>query len=295
MYLIRPMPTIYLATCKAYPELGAGDQILEKAFKDRGFRVEVRTWQNCEPAKGDHVFLRQTWDYWHHLDEFRLWIRSLDASSITLWNSSRVIEWNLDKCYLLELEARHGAKLPETHWCSDLKKVEKLLSGAKGSWVLKPSVSADADRTRVVDSDRKREALKLAEEILSLGRTVLMQEFLQEVQTEGEYSVVRIGGTNSHVIRKKPQKGDFRVQPNHGGVSERVIPAPDGLLESVNRVMESVEKKLGSLLYARADLLRVRGEWKWMELELIEPNHFFELAPEAAAGFVKAWEGMCTE
>jgi len=45
-------------------------------------------------------------------------------------------------------------------------------------------------------------------------------------------------------------------------------------------------------LYARVDLVRCKGEWALMELELIEPSLYFNLSPSSPQKFVDAFLAM---
>ena len=50
------------------------------------------------------VVIRSTWDYHAHLEQFSDWARRV-AEVTALWNPPQLIEWNVDKRYLLELAA----------------------------------------------------------------------------------------------------------------------------------------------------------------------------------------------
>ena len=54
---------------------------------------------------------------------------------------------------------------------------------------------------------------------------VMVQPFVPEVLAEGEWSLVFLGGRFSHAVRKRPRGGDFRVQSEHGGLTESAVPA----------------------------------------------------------------------
>ena len=47
---------------------------------------------------------------------------------------------------------------------------------------------------------------------------VLVQLFMPQVQTEGEYSFIFIGGRYSHTVLKRPQPHEFRVNGKFGGI-----------------------------------------------------------------------------
>jgi hypothetical protein len=101
------------------------------------------------------------------------------------------------------------------------------------------------------------------------------------IETDGEVSVVVIGGAVTHAIAERPASGEWRVQSEFGGSIDRVSAAPQ-----YERAVADVLAALDSApAYARVDLVPIEGELHLMELELIEPELFFESAPEAADRF----------
>ncbi len=56
------------------------------------------------------------------------------------------------------------------------------------------------------------------------GGDVLVQPYLSSVETDGETSVILLGGQVSHGVRKLPAQGEFRVHEHRGGSYELVDP-----------------------------------------------------------------------
>ena len=48
---------------------------------------------------------------------------------------------------------------------------------------------------------------------------VMVQPFVEEIRSRGEWSLVFIDGTFTHAALKRPSAGEFRVQPRFGGSS----------------------------------------------------------------------------
>ena len=90
--------------------------------------------------------------------------------------------------------------------------------------------------------------------------------------------MVVIGGEITHAVLKRPAVGDWRVQSDFGGSAARV-PVTAECERAVASVLGAVD---GAPTYARVDLVAIDGELHLMELELIEPELFFRVAPEAA-------------
>ena len=118
----------------------------------------------------------------------------------------------------------------------------------------------------------------------------LVQEYLPEIESGGEWSFVHLGGEFSHAVRKRPIRGDFRVQEQFGGRAEAELPAPD-LVRQAGRAIAAIDSPW---LYARVDAVERAGLLMLMELELVEPSLFLSSAPDAARRFADAIEKMLT-
>jgi hypothetical protein len=105
------------------------------------------------------------------------------------------------------------------------------------------------------------------------------------VESEGEWSFVFLAGSFSHALRKVAPPGDFLVQEEHGGtVHPEPAPAP-GLVEQASAILELVP---GPLLYARVDGVVAGDRLLLMELELVEPELFFDAGPGSARRLARA-------
>ncbi len=150
--------------------------------------------------------------------------------------------------------------------------------------VIKPVISASAHQTYTVDaSDLKNGQAKL-DDLLTKGG-VIVQSFMDEVQTKGEWSLIFFDKKYSHVAIKRPKQDDFRVQREHGGSAEAAIASP-ALISQAQAVLDKVESRL---LYARVDGIERNGLFFLMELELIEPFLFFGYDADAPGRFAHAF------
>jgi hypothetical protein len=105
------------------------------------------------------------------------------------------------------------------------------------------------------------------------SRECMIQPFMQSVVDEGEYSLIYFDSVLSHTILKTVEKGDFRVQEEHGGGVTPIINPNEELLKTAEKVMSTLPEKP---LYARVDLVRTpQNSFALMELELIEPSLYF--------------------
>ncbi len=101
------MPRIALVTTDV-PELLAHEFDLEPLlaeFARRSIRAEAPVWHDptVDWERFDLIVMRSPWDYPQRIAEFLAWLDSLPASRVL--NPPALIRWNLDKRYLLDLEA----------------------------------------------------------------------------------------------------------------------------------------------------------------------------------------------
>jgi glutathione synthase/RimK-type ligase-like ATP-grasp enzyme len=268
-----------LVTWRGLPELAKDDRLLAAALRERGAAVEACVWDDAAVSwtAFDAVVLRSTWDYHLRVDEFHAWLDAMERGGVPLWNPSALVRANLHKSYLLDLAKRGIATVPTELLVRGETRTAREVMRARG-WeraVVKPAVSATAYQTVVLDadSDADRDAQ---------SADLLVQPFLEEIATAGEWSFVFLGQDFSHAVLKRPRSGDFRVQNDFGGSAERQVP-PAPLLADAQRVVSAITPPW---LYARVDGISHDGRLVLMELELTEPSLFLD--ETAAARFAQA-------
>lgn len=277
---------VALVTCGAIRELTDDDKPLLGELWRLGIRAEPAIWD--DPAvdwkRFDAAVIRSTWDYHLSHAAFAAWLIRLEALGVALWNPPAVIRANADKSYLRELEAA-GVMTPPTAWLKHgaSESLDALLK-ARG-WtdaVVKPVISAGAYRTHRVALGRKGGQAAL-DEVLAHS-AAMVQPFLPEIVSEGEWSFIFLGGEFSHAVLKTPAHGDFRVQEEHGGKTDRRVPPPALLAQARDAVIAGPRP----CLYARVDGVRRGGDLLVVELELIEPSLYLSYAPGAATKLAAA-------
>jgi len=281
------MKKIAFATCERYPDLTEDDRLVTEPLRQRGIEVIPLIWgSGLAPSRNPGgIVIRSCWDYHYKPQQFLRWIRQTEEQGAALWNPARVIEWNLNKIYLRDLK-RQGVATPETVWLergtrADLQTVLEERGWRKA--VVKPLISATAFRTWVTSPETASGEQSAFAEVLSESGA-MAQQFVEEVQTRGEWSFMFFGGEYSHAVLKKPKAGDFRVQEEYGGYAESVTPAAP-LIEQAQRILALIPDRL---LFARIDAVEVDGGLWLMELELIEPFLFLNCDPLAPQRFAEA-------
>jgi glutathione synthase/RimK-type ligase-like ATP-grasp enzyme len=272
--------TVVFATCDHQPLIAPDDRPLADALAARGIDVVPIPWTELDPyavVGAPPILLRSTWDYHRTPTAFRAWLDALEDSGRATWNPPAIAGGNIDKIYLTDLEAA-GIAIPKTRWLESIgpQSIEEILRDER--WdraVLKPRIAATAYGTFLVER-----GTSLSDDDLGPARAsgALLQEMIPEVVDRGEISIVYAGGSFSHAVLKRAKDGEFRVQQDFGGRVEPVTPAPE-LIAFADRVMTRVPS---GCLYARVDVVETSRGPLLMELELIEPELYFLIVPDAA-------------
>jgi glutathione synthase/RimK-type ligase-like ATP-grasp enzyme len=217
--------------------------------------------------------------------EFRAWLDRLDAARLPVWNAPSLVLWNSHKGYLLDLAQRGVATIPTVVVPRGNGAGVEAIAAAEGwsRFVLKPAISASGFETHALSAPLDTAARAIVERVTAISDT-LIQPLADEVARDGELSFTFIDGAFSHATIKRAAAGEFRVQTEHGG-SVAPVDAPGEYGEQAARVLRVLPEMP---LYARVDGI-VRGSaFLLMELELIEPNLFFEHGPGSADQFARA-------
>lgn len=259
------------------------DRSVVSVLAARRIEVVPVVWTEPVPPNLDALVLRSTWDYHLRLPEFLAWVDAAEASPIPLLNPPSTIRWNVDKKYLLEVEARGVPVVPTRHAARGSGVQLPSLLGAAG-WteaVVKPSVSGGAFETWRAGTG-EADAARFARQVETMD--CLVQPFVPELLSEGEWSLLFFGGRYSHAVLKRPERGDFRVQEEFGGVAAPAE-ASSAIIEAASRALEASGQ---DMLYARVDGVVRGGRLEVMELELLEPSLFLESSPGGAERFADA-------
>lgn len=274
------------ATSSAIPTIHSDDVGLASALRQLGVETTACIWN--DPAVDwnsyDAVLMRTTWDYFKLYPDFLLWLDRLDKLSVPTINNSRLLRWNTDKRYLPEL-AKQGVEIIPTQIVSH-RELAGALEAARGSEVVvKPTVSGAAWHTVRGRAGNDDFGAKVA--ALPTSLTYMLQPFMPEIMSEGEWSLIFFEGWYSHAVIKRPAAGDYRVQSDWGGKSA-CAEADAAMRAAAERVLTGAAA-IGHIdhSYARIDGVMSGGRFMLMELEMSEPSLHFDACPEAAQLFAR--------
>ena len=286
-----PEMKIAVATSSDHPNLIADERSFVRALAGRGIEPVPAVWDDptVDWASFRACLIRNTWDYTRKYDAFVEWIRRLGERTCVL-NPAPVVLWNSHKSYLQDL-ASDGVAVPPLELVPRGAAAELRDVIARRPWescVIKPAVGAGARRTNVFHVKQVSQA-EAAESFLreSVQQSdTLVQQFVPEVASQGELSLIYFDREFSHAVCKTPKTGDFRCQEKYGGALTAIHPS-NSLIAWGRAVCAAVERRFAlrsRLLFARVDLIeRNAGGPELIELELIEPELFLRTAPTAGA------------
>jgi glutathione synthase/RimK-type ligase-like ATP-grasp enzyme len=272
---------VVLATSAALPGLSADDRLLLDVLVRAGVETEPAVWEDphYDWASARLCVIRSTWDYAYRLDQFVSWARKV-GSRTTLLNPAHVVEWNTHKCYLLDLEQRGVPVVPtEVLQSGSASRLAEVLDRRGWREVI---VKAAVAQTGLYLKHFKAASLDAGQAHLDRllpHEDMLVQPYLPAVSSSGEVSLVYVDGALTHAVRKLSADGDVRVHHEFGGTVVRDAPSEEECAVAA-QTFDAVNE---SLLYGRVDLVADEtGRPVVMELELVEPDLFFRVAPDSA-------------
>ncbi|MES2119608.1 MAG: hypothetical protein V4513_03405 [Pseudomonadota bacterium] len=252
-----------------------------EALREAGASVEAVRWTSDEELTGYDLVLPLV--AWGYHKEYPRWLAQLERweqAGLRIVNPVPVLRWNGDKAYLAELGEKGIDTVPTLAFdaLSDEHLADAREQFGTSELVVKPAISASAFGTH-----RLGAADRLPEEVR--GWRMLVQPWLGNIISSGEYSLIFFDGAFSHCVSKVPRPGEFRVQPEWGGIIRRADP-PEG---SIDLALAALAAAPARTTYARVDLVVGNdGELLVIELELIEPALFMAEAPDSHPRFAAA-------
>lgn len=290
------MTDITILTCQKYFKpavIAAYEQnilderkLIIKALEDKGLNVHCTTWDDPDYdwSQTRAIVFRTIWDYFERYEEFSAWLE-IAKTKTQLINSYDLIQWNIDKHYLIDLEKK-GVRIVPTAYVDkgSYRSIEEVC--LERDWqdvVIKPAIAGGAFHTHKVMEFERADYEELFENLVA-DRDMLVQPFIATIATKGEASLMVFNGRYTHAILKKAKKGDYRVQDDWGGSVHPYEPTQDEI--------DFAEKCFSACstmpAYGRADILwDTDGNLFLGELEIIEPELWIRNYPESAARFAE--------
>jgi len=270
------------------------DLVLLNYLKGRNLDITMEIWTDTNVDWGtyDLAILKSPWDYFDKISQFYAWLEKLEELNVRLLNPVKTVEWNSDKHYLREIAGAGLAVTPTLYFEKGAKPdlAESFEELGSDTLIVKPCVSGGSKNTIKIVRNDYQSSTELIHRFLE-EESYMVQPFLKEIETNGEWSFLFFNGKFSHSLLKKAKPGDFRVQHYLGGTIH-----PEGAPEHLLRAAEEYVKRFAKgCLYARVDGLEINGTFTLMELELIEPFLFMFTNPGSYENYYQALEEMMME
>lgn len=277
---------VVLATCLAWPDLLDSDLMLRHALERRGHSVAVAPWNGpiAPFLEGDITVLRACWDYHEDPATFLGWLDVLQDRGVVIRNTPEMVRWNFDKSYLIAL-ADAGLRVPRTILVDprDPASIQAALDSQ--GWeeaILKPISGQSGFNVKKIQRSRP----DLWDGAAIRTDRALVQEFQSDIGILGETTLTFFDGGFSHAVRRVIADGEWRANSQYGARVEPVVVAPD----IISQAQTALAAMPGKPVYARVDGLIRGDELTVMEVELIEPGLYLNLAPGADDRFAEAIE-----
>ncbi|PNQ72610.1 hypothetical protein C1T31_10690 [Hanstruepera neustonica] len=257
------------------------DFLVQEALNKLGLNTLRLAWDDAtfDWSSTTAVLFRTTWDYFDRFAEFSKWLEKISRVT-TLFNSEKLIRWNIDKHYLLDLK-KHGVHIAETHFIEKGSHMSLIDIHKSLGWqetVLKPCISGAARHTYKLNMDNLNNYENIYSELIS-EESMMLQPFQHHIVAQGEVSMMVFNGQFTHAVLKKAKAGDFRVQDDFGGSVHCYEPTNDEILFAENTIKACPQLPI----YARVDIFTDNdGNTALSELELIEPELWFRRYPDSA-------------
>ena len=277
------MPRIMIATSAAYPDLSPADQLYRAALERRGARSKlvfgatpVRGFATpilslsaahgtttvispaIVPGSTPSSRLARRWQTRSHLCG-GIWTRPISTSSPP-------------RGFLF----RRNASCPVIS-----KQRAELWRRSVGSRQSRSPASARAGTVSLSVTAATLDTIWAELATAVSPHKLVLQEYVSEIQAEGQISYVFLGGRFVHAVRFRPRAGEFRINSKFEPQREVVSPQESDI-EDATRVIAALPV---SPVYARIDMVRRKGRQLLLEAEVNEPGLLFQYVPAGADTF----------
>ncbi len=240
------------------------DLILQKYLLKNGIATKIIAWEKDIPLT-PYTLVRSIWGYQKQYEDFNNYLQMIHKFT-ELINSYEIIIANIDKQKEFEILDKYAIPHIKTTFYKDLTTLKPHL---KNNLVVKPIISASGNHTHLI-KDNQEEILN---DLTNVSCGFMLQEFIPEIK-DGEYSIIVFGNQISHAVIRYP------------GILSTAKKTEYIPLEQLDNQLISLVKQITSIpefqnnAYMRIDTVKTNNQYLVMEIELTEPQLFFEWLPD---------------
>lgn len=205
----------------------------------------------------------------------------------------------LDKHYLRDL-AQLGASTIPTQYIEKNSSISlKKIFLEKGSFIAKPCISAAGFGLYHITTLEEADQYQLEIEQKIKTDAYMIQDFIPEIKTKGEWSLIYFNGKYSHAIQKKPANHSIFVHAERGGTLS-FLKASEDIIQFGNKMHKALQPAFALatrqkcdknfILYLRIDIIETRNGPLLIECEGVEPELFFRARKGSEIDFCDAIE-----
>ena len=298
LHIENAMKKIALITSASSLAIDFDMPLLIPAFRSIGLDVDVCDWENhaIDWSIYDAAVLRSPWNYVDSLPKFLNWCDGVEKQT-TLLNPAVVARWNLDKYYLADIQAR-GVPIVPTQFVEPGQEPDRAMQSfldmhpQANEVVIKPTVGAYSKDVQRYARTRLTDAAKYIESLLGLGHHVILQPYLDSIDSHGETDLTFFNGAYSHAIRKNAMlmaDGTVNVPTQDLRSSREADQDEQRIASRALATAAECLKLTRPLVYGRVDLIRgTDGQPVVLELEICEPSLNLPFTEHGADRFAMA-------
>ncbi len=287
------------------PSLTPDDYIAALELRAHGHEALPIVWGTNPQTLQDFdiIIIRSPWDYSAsdlNKKKFFKWLDEVERAGLPIANPPILMRWLLDKHYLRFFSACGIQIIPTQYLDAGSSLKLKNTFTTQGCFVLKPCVSAGGTGLFFIDSEQA--ALQYQHEFNQQLQSddYMLQPFVPEIKTFGEWSLTFFGGRYSHSILKTTSETSILIHAEHGGSLHFPVSPPNEVIAFAQRVYQQIlpALKLATnttcdekhLLYMRIDIIETKNGPVLVECEGVEPELFFRARAGSEADFRRAIE-----
>ncbi|SFN75895.1 ATP-grasp domain-containing protein [Xenorhabdus japonica] len=272
--------------------------LLLDACQTIGLTVEVCFWEDrsIDWSRFYAVLLRSPWNYVDQLPKFLAWCEHITRLT-HLFNPLSVVRWNLDKFYLVDLAA-HGVPIVPSKFINSNTNIRQALrefftgNPEIKEIVIKPTVGAYSKDVKRYARQLEDKAIKHINSLIEKGHHVILQPYLESIDSDGETNLSYFDGVYSHAICKRALLMPDGTVNSPLQEFRKARSADEDERAVATAVLNAVTLHLHleqPLLYARIDLIRGNnGQPMVLEVEICEPSLNLPFSEGSAIQFAKA-------
>ena len=269
---------IAIVSCDKWKNKVKEDILLKIELNKKLIDVDIISWQDksIDYSKYDALIIRSIWGYQDYIKSFIEWLNSLN-DNIKVFNNTNIILSNLNKYEQFKILDENKIPHIETTFINkdNLDDIKKIYDKHKDI-VIKPIISGSGNNTFIISDKINKNNIEITkvkekfDKVLNeVNNYIMVQPFIKEID-DGELSVVVIDAKISHAAIRYTNIFNNLNQIKVVDLKD----LDDKVLKIVNKCIEIKEYK--DSLYMRIDLVKINDDYKIMELELVEPQLFFE-------------------